>query len=82
MMTRWHDGWGPGAWIAMAFVMLVFWTIVVAAIIALVRSDHGRDQGHVVSRDDVPERILAERFARGEIDADEYKQRRDLLRSN
>ena len=82
MMTRWHDGWGPGAWIAMALVMLVFWTLVAAAIIALVRSDHGRGQDHVVGRADDPERILAERFARGEIDADDFKQRRDLLRSS
>ena len=83
MMTRWHDGWGPGAWIAMAFVMLVFWTIVVAAIIALVRSEsRTRPRSRVVGRADDPERILAERFARGEIDADDYKQRRDLLRSN
>ena len=83
MMTRWHDGWGPGAWIAMAFVMLVFWAIVVAAIVALVRSNQGPGQGHAaVGRADDPARILDERFARGEIDADEYKQRRDLLRSN
>jgi len=82
MMTRWHDGWGPGAWIAMAFVMLVFWTIVVAAIIALVRSNLGRGHDHISGRADDAERILAERFARGEIDADDYKQRRDLLRSN
>jgi putative membrane protein len=27
-------------------------------------------------------RILDERFARGEIDADDYQQRRDLLRSH
>ena len=80
-MTRWHDGWGPGAWIAMAIVMLVFWTVVVAAIIAFVRSDHSHRPGHVAGRADDPERIIAERFARGEIDADEYKQRRDLLRS-
>jgi len=82
-MTRWHDGWGPGAWIAMAFVMMVFWAIVVAAIIALVRSNQGPGQDHAaVGRADNPARILDERFARGEIDADEYKQRRDLLRSN
>ncbi len=81
MMTRWHDGWGPGAWIAMAFVMLVFWTIVVAAVIALIRSDHGRVQDRGAGRVDDPERILAERFARGEIDADEYQQRRDVLRA-
>jgi putative membrane protein len=82
VMTRWHDGWGPGAWIAMGFVMLVFWAIVVAAIVALVRSDQARRPDHVAGRADGPEHILAERFARGEIDADELKQRRDLLRSN
>jgi putative membrane protein len=81
-MTRWHDGWGPGAWIAMAFVMLVFWTIVVGAIIAVVRSDHSRRPDHGIHRVDDAHRILAERFARGEIDADEYKQRSDLLRSS
>jgi putative membrane protein len=82
VMTRWHDGWGPGAWIAMAFVMLVFWTIVVGAIIALVRSGHLHDHDHGPSRLHDAQRILAERFARGEIDADEYKQRSDLLRSS
>ena len=82
MMTRWHDGWGPGVWVAMAFVMLVFWTIVVAAIIALVRSNQGRGRDHIVGRADDAARILAERFARGEIDADEYQQRRDVLRSS
>ena len=82
MMTRWHDSWGPGAWIAMAFVMLVFWTIVVGAIIAVVRSDHSRRPNHGLGRIDDAHRILAERFARGEIDADEYKQRSDLLRSS
>ena len=28
-----------------------------------------------------PEQILAERFARGEIEEDEYRRRRDALRS-
>jgi putative membrane protein len=83
VMTRWHDGLGPGAWIAMAFVMLVFWALVVAAIIALVRSNQGRERDRSpVGRADDPGRILDERFARGEIDADEYKQRRDVLRSS
>ena len=76
----WHDGWGPGAWLAMAFVMVVFWTIVVAAIIALVRTDRGRGPGEIGRRTDDALRILDERFARGEIDADEYTKRRDLLR--
>ena len=82
MMARWHDGWGPGAWIAMGFAMLVFWTIIVGVIVAIVRSGHFHDHDHGPTRVHDAERILAERFARGEIDADEYRQRRDLLRSS
>ena len=83
MMTRWHDGWGPGTWIAMVFVMLVFWTIVVGAIIAIVRSGRSpHNESAPTARLHDAQRILAERFARGEIDADEYKQRSDLLRSS
>lgn len=82
MMTRWHDGWGTGGWIAMAFVMIVFWTIVVVAIVAVMRSNQWRRPEPGPGRADDAERILAERFARGEIDADEYKQRRDILRSS
>jgi putative membrane protein len=81
-MTRWHDGWGPGAWIAMAFVMLAFWTIIVGAIIAIVRSGHSPRNESARGRLHDAERILAERFARGEIDADEYKHRTDVLRSS
>jgi putative membrane protein len=66
----------------MALVMLVFWTIVVAAIIALVRASHSGGPQHDAGRTGDAEHILAERFARGEIDADDYKQRRDLLRSS
>ncbi len=71
--------WGPGAWIAMAFMMVVFWGVVVTAIVLLVRGFRTQDDGAPTTRDAV--RILDERFARGEIDADEYRQRRDLLRS-
>ncbi len=81
-MTRWHDGWGPGAWIAMVFVMLVFWTIIVGTVVAIVRSSRFRDHDHARGRLHDAERILADRFARGEIDADEYRQRSELLRSS
>lgn len=80
-MTRWHGGWAPGTWIAMAFVMLVFWTIVVGVVVTVVRSDRFHGAASSSPQSDA-ERILAERFARGEIDGDEYKLRRDLIRSS
>ncbi len=77
----WHDrGWGPGAWIAMALIMVVFWGSVVALIVYAVRASHHPAPSAIPPANDA-ERILDERFARGEIDADEYQHRRELLRS-
>lgn len=79
---RWHDGsWNPAAWVAMGLVMIAFWGAIVAAVVIAARAF--RNPGAPVAppppRDDAFQ-ILDERFARGEIDADDYQQRRDLLR--
>jgi putative membrane protein len=81
MMYGRDGGWDGGQWIAMAFMMLVFWGVVVAAVVALVR----RPTVHGVGEPPRPlhhdsERILGERFARGEIDEAEFTSRRDILR--
>ena len=68
--------------IFMALAMIVLWMVVVVAIVEFFRSRRS-DQPDVGGRDaDGGESILAARFARGEIDADEYRRRRDLLRSS
>ncbi|MDJ0348419.1 SHOCT domain-containing protein [Cryobacterium sp. PH29-G1] len=62
--------------------MLVFWGAVVTAGLLLFRRRH-LDDGPAGSRRpsrSSAEDILDERFARGEIDADEYTARRDVLR--
>jgi putative membrane protein len=86
-MYRVHDnGWAPGQWILMAAMMFVFWAAVIGVIVALVRrpAAHGYSSGPAPSTPSAPhddaERILAERFARGEIEQDEYVRRRDTLR--
>jgi putative membrane protein len=58
-------------------MMIAFWTIVVFLIIWAVRSPAPaqRDQFS-------PIRILDERFARGEIDGEEYKERRRVLEND
>jgi putative membrane protein len=71
-------GWG--GWLLMSFGMIAFWTLVVVAVIALVRGL--RDDGSQRRPAEVdPRRLLDERFARGEIDAEDYKARRELLDS-
>lgn len=81
MMNGWYDnGWSPGAWIAMALTMLAFWGLVAALVVYAIRN-----LGHRPADDagptDQARRILDERLARGEIDADEYNQRREMLRA-
>jgi putative membrane protein len=77
-----HDmfGWGnPLALIATA----VFWAAVIYGIVALVRYA-GRNRKHASgpAQASAAERLLAERFARGEIDEDEYRRRLATLRAD
>jgi putative membrane protein len=70
----WGDGWcGFGT----GLVWLVFLAVVVAGIVLALRgsSDRAIDRGRGKNALDV----LEERFARGEIDRDEYEERRRVL---
>ena len=63
--------------------MILFWLLVIAAIVALVRYLSGsRDASRSTSTEGLKqsEELLAERFTRGEIDEHEYQRRRELLR--
>jgi len=65
--------------------MILFWGLLVLAIAAAVRYlDRGRQGRSSPERPASPtaEQLLADRFARGEIDADEYRQRLDTLRQS
>ena len=74
------SGWG------FALVMgstLVFWAAVIAGGVALFRYLN-RGPGPTGFRESRPtaEQLLAERFARGEIDEEEYRRRLDTLASS
>ena len=78
-MGWYHDGAGWGGWLVMTVAMIAFWALVVFAVVALSRSaTSSRDSA---SRED-PMNILDQRFARGEIDEDEYRARSAVLRSS
>ncbi len=78
------DG-GAAGWILTALLGLGLWLLLgvaaFAAWRALVAPAGGRRPRSGPSPAD-PEQVLAERLARGEIDAEDYRQRRDLLRSD
>jgi len=78
MMGNW---WGSGGW-GMGFgFMLLFWVLVAAGIVAVIRwalrlSDEGDRRP---PRERTPLEIARERYARGEIGREEYEQlKRDL----
>jgi putative membrane protein len=79
-MMGWSGTWG-GGWLVMLVLGIAVVAIAVAAIVALVRVT-GHPSGPVVPATAVPgdaERMLAERYARGEIDDEEYQRRRSVL---
>jgi putative membrane protein len=69
-----YDQFGWWWYVMMPVAMLAFWALVAWLVVTIVRS--GRVSDPDASR---AEAILAERYARGEIDAEEYHRRlRDL----
>jgi len=79
-MMWWNNGLGWGGWIVMTLTMVAFWSLVVFGVIAIFRGDRERRSVRPPGERD-PEQILDERFARGEIDRDEYEARLDALRA-
>lgn len=91
-MMYWYDhgvsGWG---WFAMAVSMILFLALITIAAILLFRA-LGRTQEHTrtpaaptpatpTPATPTPEQLLAERFARGEIDGKEYQERLATLQA-
>lgn len=77
-MMHWGYGMGGAGWLFMIFGILLLWGLVIAAIVALVRYPRGPQSGPA-DRAPTPQQVLADRFARGEIDEEEYRRRVDVL---
>ena len=74
-------GWGWGGWMLMTLAMVLFWALVITAVVRyLTGSSHPNQASPSSAR--AAEDVLAERFARGEIDDDEYRQRMTTLREH
>ena len=69
-MYEWHDFGGGMMWI--------FWILILLALAGFVTFS-ARQAGKSRNRDKTALEILEERYARGEIDRDEFRQMRDDL---
>lgn len=88
-MMGWYDhgNMGSWGWAGMGVGMVLFWALLVGGIVALViyttRDRQGRRQilpGPTPTAS--PEQVLATRFARGEINETEYRDRLAVLREH
>jgi putative membrane protein len=75
-MMLWYGNDGS-SYLPMIFGMLVFWGLIVAGAILLIRQPdrRARAAGGMVPAHRTAQQILAERFARGEIDESEFTAR-------
>ncbi len=92
ILTQWgdHHGWGMGpgmmgwgygmGWVGM-ILMAAFWIAVIVGIVFLIRwlVVSTRTGGHAARAEDSPLEILKRRYARGEINREEFEEKkRDL----
>lgn len=74
------SGWG---YALTTVSMVLFWGLVIAGIVALVRyAGRTSSETNAPRAQLTPQQVLAERFARGEIDEEEYRRRFDTLRGD
>ena len=75
-----HGGMGWGGWIVMSLTFVLFWGAIVTLVVYAIRNFRsGSDAGPSNSTTSRADDVLAERFARGEIDEDEFSRTRELL---
>ncbi|MFE9644461.1 SHOCT domain-containing protein [Streptomyces sp. NPDC006365] len=79
-MMFWYDhdvsGWG---WFGMSLGMVLFWALIITALVLVFRAANQPHEHTQTPAAPTPEQILGERFARGEIDEEEYQRRLNAL---
>jgi putative membrane protein len=79
MMGWGNHGYGMG-WFGGIF-MILFWVVVIAGIIFAIRYLATGKGGDVIDSKQDPLELLRERYARGEIDTEEFEERKRTLQN-
>jgi putative membrane protein len=76
---RWRHGWGPGGgwgWLWGPIVLLLWLALIATVVWFVARSARPRERSGL----ERAREVLAERYARGELATDEYRERLEQLR--
>lgn len=80
-----HEGLGWATGLVLVLLLVLFLAALAVLAFALYRGTsntmHQQRQSSMPGPLSTAERVLAERYARGEIDDDEFRRRRDVLRT-
>lgn len=79
MMDWYGNGMGTGGWVIMIAAMTLFWGLVIFAGIMIFRGSSKSHSGSV-TQDRGALGILDDRYARGEVNREEYEARKAALR--
>ncbi len=77
-MPYWHHDWHMTGWHFMW--MALWWTLILAGIAWIIWSVNNRTRPVGGPDQETPEMLLKKRYARGEIDTDEYRRKLNELR--
>jgi putative membrane protein len=81
MMCNGGGGWGLW-WVVPTIATVLIWALVITAIVLLARYLVSVWSANRTARSTQAEDLIAQRYARGEIDDDEYRRRTTLLRQD
>ena len=70
--SDWWGGYGPATWMFFGPLMMILFVVACVSVAYLVMRPYRAGSGHAMD-------ILKERYARGEINEAEYRERRRLL---
>ncbi|MFE6282643.1 SHOCT domain-containing protein [Streptomyces sp. NPDC057877] len=70
------NGWG---WFGMSVSMVAFWALIITALVLVFRAVNRPNEHTHTPAAPTPQQILGARFARGEIDEEEYRRRLSAL---
>ncbi|MFJ6573406.1 SHOCT domain-containing protein [Streptomyces sp. NPDC091292] len=75
-----HRGMHVWGWVAMSISAVLFWALLILLILVLARMLNRISRHTNPAVTPAPESLLGERYARGEIDEEEYRTRLGVLR--
>ena len=76
----WSNGYNPMFWGGVGSIfMIIVWALIIVGIVYLIKWSLGQSGGSPATRGNTPLEILKERYAKGEINKQEFEEKKKDL---